>query len=146
MTRGENGIYIITILPWFEKLGMYVYIFLDLPDNANEEKIDEDNVDDEVEIIEQICDACGRRAVSECTGCHKATYCSTECQERVRNSFSLYLNYDKIQELSIWLRIQDWHSGHRNTCRGLFNQDSLPTTVTVSMSEMDEVTSSVEDC
>lgn len=62
-----------------------------------DERLDDDNQED----ITEICRACGRQAISECTGCHKATYCSTECQEK------------------------DWHAGHRNACRGLANRTKL---------------------
>lgn len=34
----------------------------------------------------QHCNTCGAAAISECTGCHKATYCSTVCQEKVSGS------------------------------------------------------------
>ncbi|XP_028651974.1 deformed epidermal autoregulatory factor 1 homolog [Erpetoichthys calabaricus] len=31
---------------------------------------------------EQMCANCGREAINECTGCHKANYCSTFCQRK----------------------------------------------------------------
>uniref|UniRef100_H2YK70 Deformed epidermal autoregulatory factor 1 n=1 Tax=Ciona savignyi TaxID=51511 RepID=H2YK70_CIOSA len=42
---------------------------------------------------EQYCRTCGKPAISECTGCHRATYCSTYCQEK------------------------DWLNGHSETCQ-----------------------------
>nr|CAB3237293.1 DEAF-1 deformed epidermal autoregulatory factor 1 homolog [Phallusia mammillata] len=41
----------------------------------------------------QHCNTCGASAISECTGCHRATYCSTVCQEK------------------------DWLSGHSEICQ-----------------------------
>lgn len=36
----------------------------------------------DAERKEQSCANCGREALSECTGCHKANYCSTFCQRK----------------------------------------------------------------
>lgn len=58
---------------------------------------DQDEVPDDEAT--EICQACGQPANSECTGCHKATYCSTDCQEK------------------------DWNAGHRDACRKLQGQD-----------------------
>lgn len=68
--------------------------------NDGDDKLCEEVQDEEEEEEAEICRACGNPANSECTGCRKATYCSTECQE------------------------MDWNRGHRDVCRTLGNQRS----------------------
>ncbi|XP_077970116.1 deformed epidermal autoregulatory factor 1 homolog isoform X4 [Styela clava] len=72
----------------------------------DEKKFCEDIHEEEDDEVPEICGACGNPANSECTGCRKATYCSTECQE------------------------MDWNRGHRDVCRSLANQDSNSSTNT----------------
>ncbi|XP_068169734.1 deformed epidermal autoregulatory factor 1 homolog isoform X2 [Antennarius striatus] len=59
------------------------------------------------EIIINMCENCGRVAMSECTGCHKVNYCSTFCQRK------------------------DWRD-HQHTCcqsaGGVANQEEEPIT------------------
>ncbi|XP_078481829.1 deformed epidermal autoregulatory factor 1 homolog [Ciona intestinalis] len=59
--------------------------------------------DERVEDTQCFC-TCGKPAISECTGCHRATYCSTACQEK------------------------DWLNGHSEACVAYRDNETVVST------------------